>query len=269
MSKEQVQQHTAVPSYIPGISEYCDRWCERCPFTAHCRQFAKLNDREASLDVQDPAFWYQMSEFFPIAYDFLEDMAAEMGAQVGTDDAFWRTEEDRFWDDQAKEHELSQKAERYTTEVNAWFEYAQRLIYQRDSGIGQTEEVACEGQKVMQDAVEIIHWYQYQIHVKLLRAIREDLKAGSVFESKQREADGLAKTALVGMDRSIGAWTTLWQEFPKEEDTILVLLIHLEQLRSAVEQDFPQARAFKRPGFDQAASALGIQAKLPMLLQVG
>ena len=26
--------------FIPGIFNYCDRWCERCPQTARCRLFA-------------------------------------------------------------------------------------------------------------------------------------------------------------------------------------------------------------------------------------
>ncbi len=26
--------------FIPGIHNYCDRWCERCPFSSRCRAFA-------------------------------------------------------------------------------------------------------------------------------------------------------------------------------------------------------------------------------------
>lgn len=26
--------------FIEGIFNYCDRWCERCKFTSHCRLFA-------------------------------------------------------------------------------------------------------------------------------------------------------------------------------------------------------------------------------------
>jgi hypothetical protein len=31
----------------------------------------------------------------------------------------------------------------------------------------------------------------------------------------------------------------------------LELLVHLDRLRRAAEQEFPQARAFVRPGFDE------------------
>ena len=26
--------------FIPSIHNYCDRWCERCPFTSRCRAYA-------------------------------------------------------------------------------------------------------------------------------------------------------------------------------------------------------------------------------------
>ena len=32
--------------FIVGIFNYCDRWCERCPFTSRCRLFATLAEIE-------------------------------------------------------------------------------------------------------------------------------------------------------------------------------------------------------------------------------
>ena len=36
--------------FIVGVFNYCDRWCERCPFTSHCRVFADHVEMEAALD---------------------------------------------------------------------------------------------------------------------------------------------------------------------------------------------------------------------------
>lgn len=36
--------------FIVGISNYCDRWCERCPFTADCRLFADSAEADAHHD---------------------------------------------------------------------------------------------------------------------------------------------------------------------------------------------------------------------------
>jgi hypothetical protein len=36
MDKNDFLKLAADPKYIPGICNYCDRWCERCPFTSRC-----------------------------------------------------------------------------------------------------------------------------------------------------------------------------------------------------------------------------------------
>ena len=38
--------------FIVGIFNYCDRWCEVCPFTSRCRLFADVAESEASLDPE-------------------------------------------------------------------------------------------------------------------------------------------------------------------------------------------------------------------------
>ena len=42
--------------FIPGIYNYCDRWCERCPLTARCRVFAMEEVRKRGDDYY-AAFW--------------------------------------------------------------------------------------------------------------------------------------------------------------------------------------------------------------------
>jgi hypothetical protein len=63
-------------------------------------------------------------------------------------------------------------------------------------------------------------------------------------------AAGSAKVALAAIDRSVAAWARLRERLDGETDAILDLLVRLERLRRATEREFPQARAFKRPGFD-------------------
>lgn len=68
-----------------------------------------------------------------------------------------------------------------------------------------------------------------------------------LFENKQDELNSLLK---IGIDRSIGAWGKLQEYFPEKTDSILDILLHLDRLRRRAEELFPQARNFKRPGFD-------------------
>ena len=37
--------------FIVGIFNYCDRWCERCRFTSHCRLFADGAETDARSDA--------------------------------------------------------------------------------------------------------------------------------------------------------------------------------------------------------------------------
>jgi hypothetical protein len=51
--------------FIPGIYNYCDRWCERRPFTSRCRTFAMeqaLLRHEARRDAENAAFWAAMEK---------------------------------------------------------------------------------------------------------------------------------------------------------------------------------------------------------------
>jgi len=67
----------------------------------------------------------------------------------------------------------------------------------------------------------------------------------------RNDADGSVKVALIGMDRSIGAWGRLQEYFSEKTNSILDILLHLDRLRRRTEELFPQAKSFKRPGFDE------------------
>jgi hypothetical protein len=107
------------------------------------------------------------------------------------------------------------------------------------------------------DIMDVIHWYHMQISVKLIRATE-----GQMFEQDNRDlkdypldSDGSAKVALIGIDRSVEAWAAARFHFPDQEDAILRMLVLLSRLRSCVELKFPNAKAFRRPGFDDVSVA--------------
>jgi len=102
------------------------------------------------------------------------------------------------------------------------------------------------------DSVEVIRWYQHQIYVKLMRALtnEESVDPREEDNALQRDSDGSALVALIAIDRSVGAWGRLQKHFPEKTNSILDILLHLDRLRRKIEQLFPDARNFKRPGFD-------------------
>jgi hypothetical protein len=65
------------------------------------------------------------------------------------------------------------------------------------------------------------------------------------------DANGSAKVAIIGIERSIAAWSGFLPHFPDQENSILDLLVILKRLLMQVENAFPNARAFLRPGFDK------------------
>ena len=64
------------------------------------------------------------------------------------------------------------------------------------------------------------------------------------------DANGSAKVALIGLDRSITAWAYILKIIPDEQDSLLPILALLSKIRRKTEEIFPNARDFKRPGFD-------------------
>jgi len=99
----------------------------------------------------------------------------------------------------------------------------------------------------------MIRWYQHQMYVKIRSALNSALDEAADKESKDypRYSAGSAKVSLIGTDRSISAWGKIIKYFPDEEDAILGIIAHLERLRRRTEIEFPGARAFIRPGFDE------------------
>ena len=56
MDKENLKKLVQDPRFISGIFNYCDRWCERCSFTARCLNFAMENEEMDEPENHDALF---------------------------------------------------------------------------------------------------------------------------------------------------------------------------------------------------------------------
>ena len=70
-------------------------------------------------------------------------------------------------------------------------------------------------------------------------------------DSRDSDADGSAKVALIGIDRSLAAWRVLHERVQQGVEDIREIMFLLERLRRKVETVFPGSRSFVRPGFDE------------------
>jgi len=261
MDKEDLKRLAENPEFIQSIYNYCDRWCERCPFTSRCLNFAmdseEFGDQEAH-DINNEAFWQRLTETFQMTLELLHEAAEEEGIDLESIDAKEFEEQERLNKELAKNHQCSRAAKLYSEMVDDWFDSAQDIFGHEDdepdlelsADIGDVdpgEEISDFG-----EAVEVVRWYQHLIYVKLMRAIRGELDERlEILDEFPKDSDGSAKVALIALDRSIAAWGEIRNLFPHRANDILDILVHLEQLRRKVEKAFSEARAFIRPGFDK------------------
>lgn len=85
MKKEELIKRAKDPKYIPGIYNYCDRWCERCPFTSRCLNHSIVEEKFGDLQKRDEmnkAFWQRLSEIFQETLAMVKEMAKEHGIDI-------------------------------------------------------------------------------------------------------------------------------------------------------------------------------------------
>lgn len=239
--------------FIAGVHNYCDRWCERCPFTARCRVFSneqKLSDE--AKDPADPAFWQNIKKSFEDVLEMLNKMMENMGIDTSEADKIESPEPDP--DISALERTLREKTLRYANAVNDFFQENKFFFEQKGQELEKQIEnghpVDVEHWQFFQDAVEVIQWYQYFISAKVHRAVTSLEHLGTFDDAQQNDSNGSAKIAVIAIERSLGAWEVVRQHLPEKREEIFELQRQLQHLRSEVERHFPGWVAFHRPGFD-------------------
>jgi len=250
MNKGDIDKLLDSNKYIPGIYNYCDRWCERCPQTLRCLNFALTAkhfgpDPEAD-DLTNEIFWQKLAEMLKLTLDMVRDAAQEMGIDF---DAILNGPDGDSHDPTSAGtvvHLIAHLAKNYAGRVDEWFQRDMHALETPPRLFSLTDQQEELG---VQDAVEVIRWYQHQIYIKLSRALDSATEEETAGEFSS-DADGSAKVALISIDRSIGAWGVLMNRFPDRKAEITHLVRILENLRNRVEAEFPQARHFARPGFD-------------------
>jgi hypothetical protein len=262
MNRDELRRLANSPRFIPGIYNYCDRWCERCAFTVRCRNFASrdsLEDENPAIEMED--FLAEMEQELAGEKEEIEDLIEEMNeaAQNISDEEMeeFKAERDRVHRE-AEEHPLAKNSMLYYEMVDAWFAGMKAKLKERNIDFATEESQALpnteteEGQIL--DALQVVLWYQHFIHVKLMRALtsREDERdEDPEMEEFPKDSDGSVKIALIAMEKSIEAWSALQKFFPADVKEIPTMIQLLQMLIEETEARFPQARSFVRPGFDQ------------------
>ncbi len=260
MDKEKLFKQAKDPKYIPGIYNYCDRWCERCQFTSRCLNCTLVEEQFGDLqeiDELNEEFWQRFSEMLQNTLAMVKEMAKEEGIDIDAIDAEMNGNNENTIDENLLADLISHISNNYANLVNDWFNSNEYLLYEKENELNQIHLVSsphdpAKEAAIINDAIEIIRWYQYLIHVKLIRAsegaLEDELEDYSDFP---KDSDGSAKVALIGIDRSISAWNILLPYFSVQKKQLIEIINLLENIRKRVEIKFPCARDFVRPGFDE------------------
>lgn len=235
------------PELISGIYNYCDRWCERCPLTSRCLVYATESEfSETEIqndDICNAQFWHALNDTLTEVRALIPVWAKEAPDSNHPAQQHTVRRQTRAVDN----HPLTKAGKRYSSAATDWFR-------ELDQPNDVSTNVGTQNPQPFEDARQVIEWYQYQIAVKTMRALSARNEDDADDKGLPKDYDGSAKVALIGIDRSIAAWRVMQLAISDRAQSIVPLILQLDSLRTKLEESFPQARDFIRPGFDQVAA---------------
>lgn len=226
--------------YIANIFQYCDNWCNKCSYTLRCEFYYTHLTNSNTTD--DPLF---------------EDNEYALNASYDNQNIDLLTLDSTVLISDSKKG----KSQREEASMHPCTQSSLEYIYLIDNWIDNNDSLMNEVKKFSQDKtdknglanlIEIIKWYQPHIYVKLARAVYAKLKeTDEDCNDKQCDSNGSAKVAIIGMKKSIEAWSELLTLLKSQEDDIMHIILHLNKLLKTANDTFPNAFEFIRPGFDE------------------
>jgi hypothetical protein len=249
MSRKRFFRVVNNPRHIPGVHNYCDRWCERCPLPLRCSVFAvgEVEDRHGPFEKKphekkDELLWPRLYGLRAAAEELLAKHADHAGVAPATNPKFRSPREE------TGPSPLGAAATRYMDFAHEFVEANQRILPARVPAPDGPDVTPAE-------CYDVIRWYHTLMPVKLARALHrdeldEELESDPDFKDMPKDSDGSAKVVLLSIERTILAWTGLYLHVPELHETALRAMLTLARLRRGVAKAFPGARPFVRPGFD-------------------
>lgn len=221
------------------IHNYCDRWCERCFLTSRCGIYDNILGNQ---DADNETFWKNIGVQLEQSMQLLLTEARKQGIDLDSlivDDTL-RERIKR----QNREHPAARLSLRYAKAV---FNWKQNCFTENPESIGGNRTTSS-----LKNCLEVVSWYELFIHAKIMRALSGKFSEDLLPEDDMpKDHDGSAKIALIAIERSTKAWSTLLMLIPEHTLEIVGFMATLEHLQILLEKEFPEAWSFIRPGFDE------------------
>lgn len=227
---------------ISGVYNYCDAWCERCAFTSRCLTYKFSKSMEDSLDnkIKDnEIFWNFFDENLENTLELIEEESDWENENHYPEDEEYTEDDLKIRRLIAESKEASQLALEYMNVASEWFEQNNDTM---DKQIPTSK---------LSDAIEVIEWYHIFIYPKIMRALQG--KDDDLLEIEfPKDSNGTAKVVLIAIEYSISAWGYIFMKTDDKNEAVFNIIKLLVTLQHLVEEEFPNARDFIRPGFDDA-----------------
>jgi hypothetical protein len=226
---------------IDFISSYCDRWCERCAYTARCSAYAcqvavaMCGDFEQGLELAVGRPQPEPGESDERDADWLSDFEEPSARQLEDDKKEEAAREQRI-----DAIAVGTTAHSYAMLAHRWLET-------------HFEKVRGTGDALIAEALDVVTHDALFVWVKVRRALDgrdRHVRGEEVDEDPvQNDWNGSAKVALISIQRSEHAWRAIAQAIRDEQAGVLADAAR--DLRTLALKEFPQALSFVRPGFDE------------------
>jgi hypothetical protein len=232
---------------IPGISEFCDRWCERCAFKHRCEDYPSgkspmdeltsnpmlvESNLEKAMKKIETSFEVENLDVYQILAKANQEKIARK-AQTSLPQL---------------SAEYSEMTKKWLRSQPGMLDRLEKLKEELTMGMESIEAGKSTAESI-KNALAVIHWDEPLIHSKLEKAVAIKLDDAAA-ETDSNKSDGFAKVALISIERSLESWQMLFELLPDREDDFLSILAQLQKLQEALMKEFPDVKNFKRPGFD-------------------
>jgi hypothetical protein len=228
---------------IDFISAYCDRWCERCAYTARCSAYAcevavaMCGDFRQGLELAVGRPHPESNEPDESVPEWRQDLE---NVEMSEKELEAARVEEAARDARIEATPVSSTAHAYAMLAHRWLEeHCERLRRNADP--------------VLSEALDIVTRDAFFVWVKLRRALDglDRHRRGEEVDDDPVQSDwnGSAKVALTSIHRSEHAWRAI---APATDDEYAGMLADAARdLQTLALQEFPRAMAFVRPGFDE------------------
>jgi len=230
--------------FVDGIFNYCDRWCERCPFTDRCRLYFDLR-RE---DEEHPQ--RTLSQHVEASMTSVMTLLTAWCEQHGLDLEEVRREARSEAAGAAAQRRKGARADPLQKMAEGYSHAAYQLLQAMD------QAAACDTlPEPVQDAIETIRTHLLLVSSKIYRALSGFADRDKPVDESpiQNDWNGSAKVARLVIDQSRIAWERLLEQGKAPADSPIR---RMPQLLDAIDRQlaerFPRAMEFVRPGFDDA-----------------